>query len=118
MSKHPVGTTPGDSMIKTILVPATGGDGDPSVFASALAVARAFGAHLEFLHVRPDAAAMAVSMAADGGGATMLGSLIDRLEEEADEREKTANQLFRGFCERQGLALRDAPPAPSSGSAQ
>ncbi len=74
-------------MIKTILVPATGGDGDPSVFASALAVARRFGAHLEFLHVRPDAAAVAVSMAADGGGATMVGSLITRLEEEADQRE-------------------------------
>ena len=67
-------------MIKTILVPATGGDGDPSVFASALAVARQFDVHLEFLHVRPDAAAVAVSMAADGGGATMVGSLITRLE--------------------------------------
>ena len=71
-------------MIKTILVPATGSDRDTAVFASALAVARAFAAHLEFLHVRPDAAAMAVAMASDGGGATMVGGLINRLEEEAD----------------------------------
>jgi nucleotide-binding universal stress UspA family protein len=105
-------------MIKTILVPATGSEGDIPVFASALAVARRFDAHLEFLHVRPDAAATAVSMAADGGGATMLGSLITRLEEEADQREKKAKQLFQSFCEREALALCDAPPPPSAPSAR
>ena len=105
-------------MIKTILVPATGSDSDSAVFASALAVARRFGAHLEFLHVRPDAAATAVAMASEGGGATMVGSLINRLEQEADEREKKANQLFQGFCEREGLVLRDAPPGPSGPTAQ
>jgi nucleotide-binding universal stress UspA family protein len=104
-------------MIKTILVPATGGDGDIAVFASALTVARRFDAHLDFLHVRLDAAATAVSMAADGGGATMVGSLITRLEEEADQREKRANQEFQSFCEREALAPCDAPPAPSSPSA-
>ena len=105
-------------MIKTILVPATGGDGDPSVFASALAVARRFDAHLEFLHVRPDAAAMAVGMAADGGGATMVGSLITRLEEEADQREKKADRQFQSFCRGEALALCEAPPAPPGPSAQ
>lgn len=49
-------------MIKTILVPATGSDADNAVFASALAVARPFSAHLDFLHVRIDAASMAVTM--------------------------------------------------------
>jgi nucleotide-binding universal stress UspA family protein len=104
-------------MIKTILVPATGSDRDTAVFASALAVARVFAAHIEFLHVRPDASAMAVAMASDGGGATMVGGLIDRLEEEADAREKKANQLFQGFCKSAGLALQDAPsgaPGPST----
>jgi nucleotide-binding universal stress UspA family protein len=105
-------------MIKTILVPATGGDGDPSVFASALAVARRFDAHLEFLHVRPDAAAMAVGMAADGGGATMVGSLITRLEEEAEQREKTADRQFQSFCQREALALCEAPPAPPGPSSR
>jgi nucleotide-binding universal stress UspA family protein len=105
-------------MIKTILVPATGSDRDSAVFASALAVARAFAAHLDFLHVRPDAAATAVAMAADGGGATMVGGLIDRLEEEASEREEKAKQLFQGFCEREGLAVRDAPPGSQAPSAQ
>ena len=36
-------------MIKTILVPATGSDSDSAVFTSALAIARTFAAHLEFL---------------------------------------------------------------------
>src|SRR5215469_7957298 len=105
-------------MIKTILVPATGSDRDGAVFASALAVTRAFGAHLEFLHVRPDAAATAVAMASDGGGATMVAGLINRLEEEASQREEKAKQLFQGFCEREGLAIRDAPPGPQGPSAQ
>jgi nucleotide-binding universal stress UspA family protein len=105
-------------MIKTILVPATGSDSDTAVFASALAVARTFAAHLEFLHVRPDAEAMAVAMASDAGGATMVGGLIDRLEEEANKREEKANRLFQSFCEREGLALRDAPPGPQGPSAR
>jgi nucleotide-binding universal stress UspA family protein len=105
-------------MIKTILVPATGSDRDNAVFASALAIARGFAAHLEFLHVRPDAAATAVAMASDGGGATMVGGLIDRLEEEANEHEEKAKQLFQGFCEREGLAVRDAPPGSQAPSAQ
>jgi nucleotide-binding universal stress UspA family protein len=105
-------------MIKTILVPATGSDSDSAVFASALAVARAFAAHLDFLHVRPDAAATAVAMAADGGGATMVGGLIDRLDEEASEREEKAKQLFRGFCEREGVAVREALPGSQAPSAE
>ncbi len=105
-------------MIKTILVPATGGDGDMPVFASALAVARRFDAHLEFLHVRPDAAAVAVSMASDGGGATMIGSLITRLEEEAEERETKASQQFQSFCQREALTLSETPPAPPGPSAR
>ena len=90
-------------MIKTILVPATGSDRDTAVFASALAVARPFAAHIEFLHVRPDAAATAVAMAADGGGATMVGGLINRLEEEADAaREKGKPAVPRLLRARRG----------------
>ncbi len=68
--------------------------------------------------MRPDAAATAVAMASDGGGATMVGSLINRLEEEASQREEKAKQLFQGFCEREGLALQDAPPDPQGPSAR
>jgi nucleotide-binding universal stress UspA family protein len=57
-------------------------------------------------------------MVSDGGGATMVGSLINRLEEEASQREEKAKQLFESFCQREGLALRDAPPDPQGPSAQ
>ena len=104
-------------MIKTILVPSTGSDRDTPVFATALAVACRFGAHLDFLHVRVDAAAMAVAMTADGGPALFAG-LSERLEAEADRREARAKQKFEEFCRREQLALRDLPsaePGPSAG---
>ena len=104
-------------MIKTILVPSTGRDTDNAVFASALAVARPFAAHLDVLHVRVDAAAMAVTMAAEAGGATMVGGLINQIEAEAAQREEAAKQLFERFCEREGLAIGDTPPGPSGPSA-
>jgi nucleotide-binding universal stress UspA family protein len=96
-------------MIKTILVPATGSDTDDIVFTSALAVAREFDAHLTFLHVRVDAAAMAAMMAQDGNGAAMITGLVDRIDEEASRREERAKQLFRRFCERERLATAEIP---------
>ena len=39
-------------MMKNILVLAGGGDNDEAVFATALAAAQPFHAHLEFLHVQ------------------------------------------------------------------
>jgi nucleotide-binding universal stress UspA family protein len=104
-------------MIKTILVPSTGSDLDDGVFATALAVARRFDAHLEFLHVRLDAAAIAVAMTTDGG-TPALGSLTEQLEAEADRREAGAKEKFNDFCRREQLALRDVPsaePGPSAG---
>ena len=103
-------------MIKSILVPSTGGDLDEVVFATALAVASRFGAHLDFLHVRLDAAAMAVAMTADGG-APMLGDLTEQLEAEADRREALAKRKFDEFCRRERLALRDMPSADPGSSA-
>jgi nucleotide-binding universal stress UspA family protein len=105
-------------MIKTILVPSTGSDLDDAVFTTALAVARRFEAHLDFLHVRLDAAAIAVAMTTDGGGPAILGGLTERLEEGADQREAAAKQRFDEFCRREGLASRDMPsaePGPSAG---
>ena len=105
-------------MIKTILVPATGSAADSLVFASALAIARPFAAHLDFLHVRIDPAAVAVSMAGDGGAATMVGGLVERLDEAADRREARARQLFDEFCAAERLTIADAPPGGAGPSAQ
>ena len=105
-------------MIKTILVPATGSGTDDAVFTSALALGRAFDAHLEFLHVRVDAAALAAMMAADGTGAAMVGGLVERIEQEAGEREERAKALFQRFCERERLTIAETPTGQPGPSAQ
>ena len=105
-------------MIKTILVPATGSHKDDGVFTSALAVARALDAHLDFLHVRADAAAMAAAMASDGGGAAMVTGLVERIDEEVSQREESAKQLFQRFCERERLVVADSPIAQPGPTAQ
>ena len=105
-------------MIKTILVPATGNQTDDAVFTSALTAARAFNAHLGFLHVRVDAAAMVAAMATDGSGAVTVSGLVERIEEEATRREDTARQLFQRFCERERLAIEDTPAGKQSPTAQ
>src|SRR5215469_10134341 len=102
-------------MIKTILVPATGSDMDIAVFRSALAVARTFAAHLEFLHVHVDAMAIAARVNSDVGvgvGAPVIG-LVDQLEEDAGRLEAKARQGFQEFCAREGLAQTDTPIAQS-----
>jgi nucleotide-binding universal stress UspA family protein len=108
----------GELTYKTILAPATGSSSDAAIFASALTVARAFGAHLQFLHVRVDATAMAVAMSADGGGAMLTSGLVERLEAEADLREGRARAQFDEFRRREGLALLEAPDSSAAASAQ
>jgi nucleotide-binding universal stress UspA family protein len=105
-------------MIKTILVAATGNQADDVVFTSALAAARAFNAHLDFLHVRVDAGTVAAAMAADGSGAAMVSGLVERIDEEAARREDTARQLFERFCERERLAIEDTPAGRQNPTAQ
>jgi nucleotide-binding universal stress UspA family protein len=105
-------------MIKTILVPATGSQTDDGTFASTLIVARAFGAHVEVLHVRPDAAALVANMATDGSGAAMTGGLVERIDEEAARREDSAKQLFQRVCERERLVVADTPTGGQSPTAE
>ncbi len=57
-------------------------------------------------------------MAADGGGATMVGGLVERLEEEADRREARARQRFDEFCAGERLTITDTPPGGAGPSAQ
>ena len=104
-------------MIKTILVPATGTDLDRTIFASALAVARPFAAHLVFLHVRVDAISVAMTATSEGG-TVMMGGLLDRLEEEGEARERRARQIFDEFCARERLALAELPSGSTQPSAQ
>jgi nucleotide-binding universal stress UspA family protein len=103
-------------MIKTILVAATGGDGDAATFAAALAIARPFAAHLEMLHVRQDPVALAVAMTTDAGGGALAAGLIEQLEKDSQERERKAHEIFTRFCDDAGLAATSAP-APAGAAA-
>src|SRR5262245_36705750 len=107
-------------MIKTILVPATGNDMDIAVFRSALTVARAFAAHLEFLHVHVDALAMAARMVSHVGVGVgdAVSRLADQIEEDAGRLEAKARQSFQEFCARERLVLADTPIAQEAPSAQ
>lgn len=99
-------------MPKFILLPSTGDTADAPVFATALAVARRFGSHLAFLHVRPDIRQeIAALAAAEVGAVSGIGDTMDRMEKDADKREHVAARLWREWCQREAIAMRDAPPA-------
>ncbi len=96
-------------MIKTILVPAAGSERDAATYAAALAVARPFAAHLDALHVRFDPVSMAVAMTTDVGTGALTAGLIERLEQDAAERERQAHAIFTRFCGGAGIAIATAP---------
>jgi len=105
-------------MIKTILVPSFGDEADSATCAAALAVARMFGAHLDVLHVRLDATGVAMAMATDAGSGALTAGLIDRLQDDAREREARAHAIFQRFCDDAGLAVTATPDGAAGPSAE
>jgi nucleotide-binding universal stress UspA family protein len=97
------------AMIKSILVPATGSDSDAAAYATAAAVGRLFGGHIDALHVRLDPVEVGVAMTTEGAGGTLLEGIIDSLTQDADAAEAKARAAFAEFCSRDGLTLADAP---------
>jgi nucleotide-binding universal stress UspA family protein len=97
-------------MIKTILVPSTGGDADSMVFGAALSIARAFQAHLDVLHVRLDAVDTALGAVSEAsGGSVLVETLVEQLEREVQERETRAKRMFDELCTHERLRLVQAP---------
>src|SRR5258708_42175 len=101
-------------MIKTILVPATGGESDAATFAAALAIARPFAAHLDMLYVRPDPVALAVGRTTDAGGAPPAAGPIQPLHKDTPHPERKAHQIFTRFCADAGIAAISAPTSASA----
>jgi len=95
--------------MKSFLVPVGGADSDDSVLATAMATARPFAAHLNFLHVQVAAgqAAMHSPHADFATGPALRGALAD-LESEAKVRTSAAEQHVRDFCIRSNIAILDA----------
>ncbi|MGA2549141.1 MAG: universal stress protein [Burkholderiaceae bacterium] len=96
--------------MKTILVLTTGGPSHLPVFYAALAAARPFHAHLEFLHLRLDAGEAALYTPHTDfaiGGA--LKQALGHLDAQALPRAAAAVTAFRQFCETEKLEVCDTP---------
>jgi nucleotide-binding universal stress UspA family protein len=105
-------------MIKTILVPASGTDTDSVVFATALAAARPFGAHLEFFHLRVSSGAALQYIPHVGfARGKALHNALQELHKEAEQRSNAAERHIRGFCQLHNIAVVDCPPAMNEVSA-
>ena len=56
-------------------------------------------------------------IAPESGGGQIIVNLIEKLEEEAEQRERQAKKSFDNFCRHEGLVVVEAPPAGSALSA-
>ncbi len=105
-------------MIKSILVTASGSATDEAVFATALAIARPLGAHLEFYHLRlsvGEAASRAPHV--DFCVGTGLPAALDNLRLTGDNLSADAASHFRRFCEANAVPLRSVPADATAVSA-
>jgi len=106
-------------MIRSILVTMTGDPTDAATLATAVAIARPFGAHLDVLHVRADPINAGMALATGGGDGAITAGLIEQLEADATQREARARDGFERFCAETGLTVAAAPAAePAAPSAE
>jgi nucleotide-binding universal stress UspA family protein len=96
--------------MKSFLVPIGGSDTDASLFETALAAARPFSSHLNFLHVHvgPGQAAANTPHAAFAMGPALSNALRD-FDAQAKARSAVAAQHFSDFCMRSTVEICDVP---------
>jgi hypothetical protein len=96
--------------MKSFLIPIGGSETDEPLFATALAAARPFSSHLQFLHVHigPGQAAANMPHTSFAMGPALANALRD-LDVKAQTRSATAARHFRDFCARSGIEICDAP---------
>lgn len=96
--------------MKTILVPAGGGDSDEGIFETALAAATPLAAHLDFYHVRVGLGEAAANTPhatfAMGSG---LRNTLGQLQAEVETRAVAARDHVETFCSRNRIPMLDAP---------
>jgi nucleotide-binding universal stress UspA family protein len=96
--------------MRSFLIPIGGAGSDESIFETALAAARPFAAHLNFMHIHVDAGqAAAHSPHADFASGPALRDALAELVVEAENRTSNAAQHVRDFCARSNVAICDAP---------
>ena len=97
-------------MIRTILVPLLGLKSDELALQSALQLAEAFNAHIDCLHVRPDASANALPMTGYIMGLSVLTPDLTRyFEDNARKTADSARRSFEQFCVKTGTAVVGQP---------
>ena len=84
---------------KLILVPVYGTPTDAAALDSAAAAAHRFGAHVEALHVRRNAAD-AVPVVGEGLSGPMVETIIEAAEQESVNRRNAARKTFEAWLER------------------
>src|ERR1700751_4242733 len=96
--------------MRSFLIPTGGAGSDESVLETALAAARPFAAHLNFLHIRVGAGQAAMhSPHADFASGPALRGALTELAAEAGDRANNAARHVRDFCARSNVAICDAP---------
>jgi nucleotide-binding universal stress UspA family protein len=99
-----------ERQMKSFLVPIGGSDTDEPVLETALAAARPFGAHLQFLHVR-----VGVGQAAqhtphlEFASGPALRDALAQLETQSQTRSAAAVQHVLDFCARSQIQFSDVP---------
>jgi nucleotide-binding universal stress UspA family protein len=97
-------------MPRIVLLPVSGISADQEVFAMALTLAQRFDSHLVALHVRPDVRRDIASLAASDGGMTAgIDTILERMEADADTREKAASDSWHAFCTQNKIEGGDTP---------
>jgi hypothetical protein len=99
--------------MKSLLVPVSGGDGDETVLAMTHAVASLFAAHLDFVHIRRDAAETAAFAPdidfAQGAG---LELALREVKSQSEIEARAARQHVKAFCHRHCIEQAVSPQAP------
>ncbi len=97
-------------MIRTILVPLLGLKSDELALQSVLQLAEAFNAHIDCLHVRPDASANALPMTGYLLGLRgLLPDLLKHFEDSARKSADSARRTFDQFCVKTGTTVVEQP---------
>src|ERR1700692_4119345 len=96
--------------MKSFLIPIGGSDTDGPLFETALAAARPFSGHLQFLHVHVGAGQAAANMPhTEFAMGPALSNALKELDAKAQTRSALAAQHVRDFCARSMIEICDIP---------
>jgi nucleotide-binding universal stress UspA family protein len=99
-------------MIRTILVPLSGGAASEGAVETACRLALRFGAHLEALHVRADPTEVVALLGPDAV-MPVSAEIIDRVARDSEEIAAKARARFDEAIARHAIPLRDKPLDPT-----